>query len=51
MHLSRYLRGGFALRLIEGTHENCIEPPHSAALIELITADRVSAMQGRGLLL
>ena len=49
--MSIRLRGGLALRLIEGTHENCIEPPHSAALIELITADRVSAMQGRGLLL
>ena len=34
------LRGGSVIRLIEGTHENCIEAPHAAELIARIVADR-----------
>jgi hypothetical protein len=37
------LLGGFVIRFIEGSHESCIEPPFSAALIQRITADRVKA--------
>ena len=37
------LRGGFLIRIIEGSHHTCIAPPHSAALIERITADRSPA--------
>ena len=37
------LRGGFTIRLIDGTHENCIAPPHSASLIELVTRDRLTS--------
>jgi hypothetical protein len=43
LHIGRNLSGGFVIRFIEGTHEKCIEPPFSAALIERITADRVKA--------
>ncbi len=37
------LLGGFVIRFIDGSHESCIEPPFSAALVERITADRVKA--------
>jgi thioesterase domain-containing protein len=37
------LRGGFAIRVIEGSHQTCIAPPHSAALIERIESDRSRA--------
>lgn len=37
------LRGGFLVRIIEGSHHTCIAAPHSAALIERITADRSRA--------
>lgn len=40
------LRGGHVIRLIKGTHENCIEPPYSAELIRLIDADRRRSMTG-----
>jgi hypothetical protein len=43
LHIGMNLLGGFVVRFIEGTHENCIEPPYSAVLIEQITADRVKA--------
>lgn len=33
-------RGGFVVRRAAGNHENCIEPPHSARLVEMITSDR-----------
>jgi thioesterase domain-containing protein len=46
--MSIRLRGGFAITWIEGNHENCIEPPHSAALIERITADRRAVVTGVG---
>ncbi len=46
--MSTRLRGGFTIIEIGGTHENCIEPPHSAALIERITADRHADLAGVG---
>jgi len=48
LHIGRNLFGGFVVRFIEGTHENCIEPPHSAALIERINADRRAVVAGQG---
>jgi thioesterase domain-containing protein len=48
VHLGRYLWGGFVVRRIAGNHENCIEPPHSAGLIERITADRSAVVSGVG---
>ena len=38
------LRGGHVIRLINGTHETCIEPPYSTELIRLIEADRRRSM-------
>lgn len=38
------LRGGYVLRMIEGDHDNCILPPRSAAVSELIAADRAAAI-------
>ena len=46
--MSLRFRGGFAITEIGGTHENCIEPPHSTALIEEITSDRCAAVAGLG---
>lgn len=46
--LARTLLGGFVSRSIGGTHETCITPPHSAALIERITADRSAVVSGAG---
>jgi len=46
--MSIRFRGGFAISWIDGNHENCIEPPHSAALIERITADRSAVFNGIG---
>lgn len=43
------LRGGCAVRFIEGTHESCICPPNSAELIERITTDRFDAARRIGL--
>lgn len=40
LNIGMYLRGGYVIRFIEGTHESCIQPPHSADLIARITADR-----------
>ncbi len=48
LHIGMNLLGGFVVRFIEGTHENCIEPPHSAALIERITAERRAIAAGVG---
>lgn len=45
---ARTLRGGFVIRSIGGTHESCIEPPHSTELIERISADRVAVVEGVG---
>ena len=42
------LQGGFVIRSIEGNHETCIMPAHSAGLIEKITADRTAVAQGVG---
>jgi hypothetical protein len=42
------LQGGFVIRSIDGNHENCIMPAHSAGLIDKITADRTAVMQGVG---
>jgi thioesterase domain-containing protein len=44
--MSIRFRGGLAITWIDGNHENCIEPPHSAALIERITADRRAVVAG-----
>lgn len=38
--MSIRFRGGFVITWIDGNHENCIEPPHSAELVRSITADR-----------
>ena len=46
--ISRTLLGGFVIRSISGTHETCIEPPHSTALIERISADRRAVLDGVG---
>jgi len=48
VHLGRYLWGGFVIRRIAGNHENCIEPPYSAGLIERINADRSAVVAGTG---
>ena len=48
VHMGRYLRGGFTVRVVNGNHENCIEPPNSAGLIERITADRSAVVAGLG---
>lgn len=45
------LKGGFAVRIIEGDHHSCLQPPNSADLIAQITNDRemcksVSGSQG-----
>ena len=40
------LHGGHVIRLIDGTHETCIEPPHSTELIRLIEDDRRRSMSG-----
>lgn len=45
---ARTLNGGFVIRPIGGTHENCIEPPHSSDLIERIAADRSAIVHGVG---
>lgn len=46
--LALRLRGGFVITRLEGTHESCIEPPHSAALVRNITHDRRAAVSGVG---
>ncbi|CAB4324392.1 unannotated protein [freshwater metagenome] len=48
LHVGRNLFGGFVVRIIEGSHENCIEPPHSADLIARINADRRAVVAGEG---
>jgi thioesterase domain-containing protein len=48
LNIGRNLFGGFLVRIIEGSHENCIEPPYSAALIERINADRRAVVAGEG---
>jgi len=48
VHMGRYLRGGFTVRVVEGTHENCIEPPYSTDLIARINADRRAVVAGVG---
>ena len=48
LHIGRNLWGGFVIRRIDGTHENCIEAPHSAGLIARITADRGATVAGDG---
>jgi len=48
LHIGRNLFGGFVVRFIAGTHESCIEPPHSTALIERINADRFAVVAGQG---
>ncbi len=48
LNIGLYLQGGFVVRMIEGIHDKCIEPPHSAALIERINADRTAVVQGVG---
>jgi hypothetical protein len=42
------LQGGFVIRSIDGTHENCIAPPHSTGLIARINEDRTAVAQGVG---
>ena len=37
------LRGGFAMRYIDGDHNTCVEPPYADALIAMILADRRAA--------
>ena len=44
--MSIRFRGGFAITWIDGNHENCIEPPHSARLVEMITSDRRAVVAG-----
>ncbi len=39
-------RGGFVVRRVAGNHENCIEVPNSAGLIDAIIADRSVARTG-----
>ena len=41
MRLGRFLHGGFVVRVIDGDHQTCIEPPFSDDLIEQIEADRL----------
>jgi len=48
LHIGRNLLGGFVVRRIEGTHERCIEPPHSTDLIGKINAERRAVAQGTG---
>lgn len=48
--MSIRLRGGFAITWIDGNHENCIEPPHSARLVEMITSDRRAVVAGADVL-
>lgn len=48
LNMGKYLGGGFSITKIEGTHENCIAPPLSAALIERINTDRRAVAAGEG---
>lgn len=48
VHMGRYLRGGFTVRVVEGTHKTCIEPPYSVDLIARINADRRAVVAGVG---
>jgi hypothetical protein len=48
LNIGKYLSGGFSITRIEGSHENCIAPPHSAALIERINADRRAVVARKG---
>ncbi|CAB4948303.1 MAG: hypothetical protein F2837_08590 [Actinobacteria bacterium] len=48
VHMGRYLSGGFTVRVVEGDHENCIEPPYSTGLIKRINADRRAVVAGAG---
>jgi len=41
------LKGGFTVRIIEGDHLSCLQPPNSADLIAQITNDRKMRSQGR----
>ena len=43
------LRGGFVIRIIEGSHHTCIAPSHSDALIKCITADRSQTSTARAI--
>ena len=45
------LRGGFGVRLIEGDHHSCLQPPHSADLIAKIAYDRKAVHEGRSILI
>jgi thioesterase domain-containing protein len=46
--MSIRFRGGFTVTSIDGTHESCIKPPASGALVERITSDRRSVVAGVG---
>ena len=45
LNIGQYLSGGSSITLIEGTHESCIQPPHSDHLIACIDRDRRAAAQ------
>ena len=48
LNMGKYLSGGFSITRIEGSHENCIAPPHSTDLIARINADRRAVVAGTG---
>jgi thioesterase domain-containing protein len=46
LNIGKFLQGGFVIRFINGSHENCIDPPHSTELIETMTSDRRAVVAG-----